>query len=237
MMNKSVVLLSGGIDSAVALALESMKLQASECFTLSASYGQSHWLELHSAKFLSFFYKATRHVEVSVPLGDFAKSPITQHYGIAQRTLEELRQPFVISPEYVPGRNSLLLALGASFAESIGATRLVIGANADDHQFPDCRREYFDAFQEVVKIGTATGPEVVAPLILHSKTQVIQLAIDLGVPLKWTTSCYRPHESKVKMKEDATQAVACGVCDACVVRIDAFKAVGHPDPIVYRDDK
>jgi 7-cyano-7-deazaguanine synthase len=188
-----IVLLSGGVDSTTALAL-SIATGAVE--TVTVDYGQIHHRELTAAAAVAAHYNV-RNTLITVN-GLWFDSALTGLYSIPEGHAE--------NPDatYVPGRNTILLALAASRAESIGADSVVIGCNKDDAAgYPDCRPEYLNAFQKVIAAGAVNPVQVDAPLLHMSKQEVIALARELGAPLGLTYSCYRGGK------------VQCGRCGAC----------------------
>nr|WP_156815750.1 7-cyano-7-deazaguanine synthase QueC [Thioalkalivibrio sp. ALJ24] len=219
---RAVVLLSGGLDSATCLALA--QEQGLECHALSVDYGQRHATELQAARRVAAAAGVTDHRVVSVDLTAIGGSALTD--------------PAIAVPEaggegipvtYVPARNTIFLSLALGFAESLGAHRLVVGANAVDYSgYPDCRPAFIEAFQGLARVATATGVEgapwtVEAPLMHLSKADIIREGRRLGVDYALTVSCYRA---------DA-DGRACGHCDSCRLRADGFAAAGIPDPTRY----
>jgi len=218
-MNKeSVVLLSGGLDSAVCLYAE---VGFWDTVALSIDYGQNQVLELERAAFLA--------KEVGVPHvildADFthvtAKILGDEEGQTWPRTIEAISKDS-ISPAYIPARNTVLISIAMSYADSIGAKRIVIGSNADDKAFPDCRPKYFEAINEVSKTGTRHHPEIVAPMIEKSKHGVYLEARRLRVPIGETLSCYAPVVPPTGI------VWHCGKCDACVIRRDAMSRGKDP---------
>jgi 7-cyano-7-deazaguanine synthase len=222
-MSRSVVLLSGGLDSATALAMASAR--GDECHTLAFDYGQRHRAELAAARRVSTARKAASHREVRVSLGSFGGSALTdtrlkvpEHGGAG------------IPITYVPARNTVFLSLGLALAEVITADRIVIGVNAIDYSgYPDCRPEYIAAFQTLARLATKRGVEgealtIDAPLVMLSKADIIRRGSELGVDYSMTVSCYQADEI----------GRACGRCDSCRLRREGFAAAGLPDPTRYR---
>lgn len=224
---KSIVLLSGGIDSAVAAALEREK--GYEVFALSVDYGQSHRCEIQAAEKIAKWLGAIEHRIVQFDLGQLAKGPLVGEPTLC-RTLEEIRE--TPSPAYVPARNTILISLALAWGEVVGSrldTRIVIAPNLDDAiAFPDCSRPWVEAAQRVAQT-TLIAPSINAPLLSWRKPRVIQAAHDLGIPLKDTLSCYQP----VEWRDGGFGH--CGRCDACVLRKDGFSESGVEDPTVYAD--
>lgn len=210
----AVVLLSGGIDSAVALA-ESIA-EGYRCLCLAVSYGQRHGdFELTSSRKISGHYHCVFR-EAFLNMRALTNNPAPLIGGAVVpvgRTLAEMASG--VSPTYVPGRNTVLLSLALSMAESEGAVRVVMGANADDAAgYPDCRPEYIAAMNVASRL--VGGVEIHAPHLARSKADVVRVGLALGVPLERTWSCYAPN----------TYGGACGGCDACVLRASAFAACG-----------
>ncbi|MFA6915265.1 MAG: 7-cyano-7-deazaguanine synthase QueC [Parachlamydiales bacterium] len=209
---KAIILLSGGVDSAVALAYALS--EGRECIALSFDYGQRHRTELDSAAKISQFYNIP-HIVLQLPSwGAEAVSLLLSNQPVpTNRTKEEIEQSGV-APTYVPARNTIFLSYGIAVAEVHGAYEIYIGSNADDHfPYPDCRPAYFEAFQQVANLATKQGIEgrpskIIAPFVGLKKHEVIALGKRLGSPLELTFSCYAP----------TAENAPCGVCDACRLR-------------------
>lgn len=206
---RAVVLLSGGLDSAVALAATAAEGFA--CIALLVDYGQRNC----SREMTCARTQAGRvHAEVMPVVVSFsvaAGDPLSQRGGAG------------VSAHYVPGRNGVLMALALSVAEARGASRVVIGATAEDLAgFPDCRPSYVDAWRALAREGMARAPEIVAPLGALTKADVIRLGLSLGVDLAATWSCYGAGPSP------------CGVCGACVIRARGFATAGLVDPLMEK---
>lgn len=222
-MKRAVVLLSGGLDSATALAWA--RAEGYDCHALSVHYGQRHSAELAAAARVARALGACEHRVMGVDLA-----------GIGGSALTDLSMPVPEAPSegipstYVPARNTLLLALALGWAEVLEAEAVVVGVNAVDYSgYPDCRPEFIAAFQEVARLGTRAGVEgrgarLLAPLSTMSKRAIIETGLRLGVDYALTVSCYQA---------DADGA-ACGVCDSCRLRREGFTAAGVPDPTHYR---
>jgi len=222
--SKAVVLLSGGLDSATALAVA--RHEGFDCHALSFDYGQRHRIELDAAARVAESIGVARHVTVKFDLGTWGGSALTGDEGVPKdRRLDEEGVPRT----YVPGRNTIFLSFALSWAEAIGADDIFIGANALDYSgYPDCRPEFLSAFQKVAEQGTRAGleghaPRIRAPLLHLSKAAIIKLGISLGVDYSLTRSCYDPDES----------GKACGRCDSCRLRRKGFLEAGVRDPIQY----
>lgn len=220
---KSVVLLSGGLDSATALAMA--RARGDECYTLAIDYGQRHRAELAAARRVSAALGAAAHRELRVPIGDFGGSALTDH-SIAVPEQGGAGVPVT----YVPARNTVFLSLALAWAEVLDADVIVIGANAVDYSgYPDCRPEFVAAFAELARVGTKRGVEgrpqrIDAPLMAMSKREIIETGTRLRVDYGLTVSCYQAD----------TEGRACGRCDSCRLRREGFVAAGIADPTRYR---
>ncbi len=214
----SIALLSGGLDSATAAAKAQEAGQT--VIGLSFDYGQRHRRELKAATELATFLGLTEHLIIHVNLGSWGGSSLT-----------DLKQPIPstgviegsIPNTYVPGRNTVFIAIGLSLAEARGANQLILGINAMDYSgYPDCRPDYLAAYQTLADLSSKAGREgerinLWAPLINWNKLQIVQEALRLGVPIEKTWSCYRGAEQ------------ACGICDSCRIRDKALKKAGRID--------
>jgi 7-cyano-7-deazaguanine synthase len=216
---RTVVLLSGGMDSATCLAWASRR---GSVVALTVAYGQKHRRELRSARELARRFRVRRHVILQLPLTRIADSALTRR---GRRIPSPSTRRSGIPSTYVPARNTILLGLALALAESTGADGICIGANAVDYSgYPDCRPEFLRAFQRVARLGTRVGVErgvqvrVLAPLVRLSKAEIVQLGTRLGVPWELTWSCYRGGRRP------------CGRCDACVLRAKGFREANQPDP-------
>jgi 7-cyano-7-deazaguanine synthase len=247
MKEKTIVLLSGGLDSTTALFVALRDGKEPVC--LSIHYGQLHERELSSAKKITASLKLKHWiVPISLPWGgsallsDRRGDPAAawpvgrgRPYMIPKdRTEEEMSKE--IPATYVPARNSIFLSLAASLAETKEARSIYFGANALDYSgYPDCRPEFIEAFEEMIKKGTRAGAycntplqaesknpiRIVAPLIRLSKAEIVRLAVELKVPLEWTWSCYDGKEAP------------CGKCDSCILRAKGFREAGIEDPLLH----
>ena len=220
---KAVVLLSGGLDSATALAIA--REQGYACHCLSLDYGQRHRAELDAARRVAAGLGAVEHKTVTLDLAAFGGSALTDA-AIAVPDVPSAGIPVT----YVPARNTVFLALALAWAEVLGARDLFVGVNAVDYSgYPDCRPEFIAAFERLAGLATRAGVEgaafqVHAPLIALSKADIVRTGTRLGVDYGLTVSCYQA---------DA-QGRACGACDACRLRRAGFEAAGVPDPTRYR---
>ena len=221
--NRAVVLLSGGLDSATALAIA--REQGYECYALSVDYGQRHRAELDAAKRVAQSLGVAEQRTLRIDLGGIGGSALTDA-SIAVPESPQVGIPVT----YVPARNTVMLSFALGWAEVLQAPRIFIGVNAVDYSgYPDCRPAFVAAFERVANLATKAGVEgtvafkIVTPLIDLTKAQIIQRGVALGVDYSLTVSCYQA--------DDAGQA--CGSCDACRLRRDGFRAAGVPDPTRY----
>lgn len=217
-----MVLLSGGLDSATALAWA--RERGHDCYALSVAYGQRHRAELDAAARVAQALSAIEHRILGVDLGSLGGSALTD----AAIAVPEAPGSG-IPATYVPARNTVLLALALAWAEVLAARHIVIGVNAVDYSgYPDCRPEFINAFAHLARIATRAGVEgralqLHAPLLHWSKAQIIQEGRRLGVDYALTVSCYQA---------DA-QGRACGRCESCRLRREGFVAAGIADPTRY----
>ncbi|GMA14185.1 7-cyano-7-deazaguanine synthase QueC (plasmid) [Deinococcus metallilatus] len=214
---RAVVLLSGGLDSSTVLALA--REDGYACTALSFRYGQRHTVELERAAEVARRLGAEHRV-VDLNIGAFGGSALTD----ANLEVPTTATPAgVIPPTYVPGRNTVFIAVGLSLAEAIGAERIYLGINAVDYSgYPDCRPEYLAAFQTLADLASKAGVEgrgakLTAPLVTLSKVDIVRTALRLGVPIALTWSCYQGGSEP------------CGVCDACRIRDTALIEAGVPE--------
>ena len=226
MKRVAICLLSGGLDSATALYVA--RNQGYEPIALSINYGQLHLKEIESAIRIAEHIRI-EHQLVSVPLPWGGSALLDSNIPIPEeRDASEIAQG--IPSTYVPARNTIFLSLAASFAEVRGAEAIFIGANVLDYSgYPDCRPEYFRAFERLLEQGTKCGVEgkvimINAPLVHSKKSEIIKLAVQLGVPLEWTWSCYKGNDAP------------CGVCDSCILRAKGFQEAGIQDPALVSKD-
>lgn len=224
MSRGAVVLVSGGIDSAVTLALAVR--EAPPAHAMTVRYGQRHVQEVERAAEIARRLGAASQRTVDLDLGFLRGSALTDPAVEVPRGRGFDAIGVGVPVTYVPGRNTLFLALALAWAESLGADSLWIGANAVDYSgYPDCRPEFLEAFAGAANLGTRHGTEggrveVRAPLLHRTKAEIVRLAVDLGVPVHLTLSCYAP-------KADGRP---CGECDACAIRARGFREAGLADP-------
>jgi 7-cyano-7-deazaguanine synthase len=220
---KAVVLLSGGLDSATALAIA--RHDGYDCCALSFHYGQRHSIELSAAKRVAQHMGVVAHSVFPIDLGAFGGSALTDP------ELAVPHQPVDGIPvTYVPARNTVFLSIALAWAEALGARDIFIGVNSVDYSgYPDCRPQFIAAFEALAKVATKAGMEgedfrVHAPLIDLNKAEIIRRGVALGVNYALTISCYTADE----------EGRACGVCDACRFRAGGFAEAGVADPTEYR---
>ena len=220
-MKRAVVLVSGGMDSAVVLAIA--REQGFEPYALSVRYGQRHTSELDAADRVSNALGAAAHKTVVVDLRSIGGSALTDDIDVP-----ESGGPG-IPVTYVPARNTIMLSVALGWAEVLGAADLFCGVNAVDYSgYPDCRPEFIAAFDKLANVATKAGVEgaglrVHAPLLHLSKADIVREGLRLGVDFAQTVSCYQA---------DAAGR-ACGHCDACRLRAEGFAAAGVSDPTRY----
>ncbi|MGH8113538.1 MAG: 7-cyano-7-deazaguanine synthase QueC [Rhodanobacteraceae bacterium] len=222
---RTVVLVSGGMDSAVTLALA--REQGFACYALSVAYGQRHSSELVAAARVAAMLDAREHKVVSVDLRSIGGSALTADIQVPEHS--DVHGESDIPVTYVPARNTIMLAIALGWAETLGAGDLFCGVNAVDYSgYPDCRPGFIAAFERLANLATKASVDghalrVHAPLIELSKTDIVREGVRLGVDFAQTVSCYRA---------DA-DGRACGHCDACVLRARGFAAAGVADPTRY----
>jgi 7-cyano-7-deazaguanine synthase len=230
---KAVALLSGGMDSCVCTAIACQRHGASNVALLHASYGQrTEERERQAFESIADFYGITQRLRVKLDhFRTIGGSALTDsNIPVPENKLDQANDNdgdhgSAIPVTYVPFRNAHFLSVAVSWGEAIDAGAIYIGAVAEDSSgYPDCRPEYYRVFQELIRVGTRpeTAIDIVTPVIKLKKSEIIRQGIALGAPLHLTWSCYQG------------QAVACGVCDSCLLRLRAFAEAGVPDPIPYR---
>lgn len=214
---KAIVLLSGGLDSATTLHIARRDGYRVSC--LIFDYGQKHRREIESAVRVAEKVGCPYDIiRFTLPWG--GSSLISDNLEIPKgRSLKEIKKD--IPSTYVPARNTLFIAFGISHAETIGAEAVFIGANCLDYSgYPDCRPDYFRAYEKLISLGTKAGNiEIKAPLLKKTKAEIIKVGTSLGVPYELTWSCY------------AGGKKPCGKCDSCVLRKKGFREAGISDPL------
>jgi 7-cyano-7-deazaguanine synthase len=224
----AVVLLSGGLDSATALAIA--QNDGFECAAMSFRYGQRHAVEIERARLIAGSRLVDKHIMVDIDLRVFGGSALTAEIEVPKdRSFTSMSEGIPVT--YVPARNTIFLSFALAWAEVLGASDIFIGVNALDYSgYPDCRPEYIAAYENMANLATRAGVEgrqrvkIHAPLIALSKGQIIQRGIQLGVDYGQTSSCYDP----------LPDGAACGQCDSCLLRLKGFAENGMKDPIPYR---
>jgi 7-cyano-7-deazaguanine synthase len=221
-MKRAVVLLSGGLDSATVLAIA--RQQGFDCYCLSFDYHQRHVAELQASKRVAQALGASEHRIFQLDLSTFGGSALTDN------AIDVPHSPTTGIPvTYVPARNTIMLSLALAWAEVLQARDIFIGVNALDYSgYPDCRKEYIDAFEHMANLATKAAVEgdpvrIHAPLIDLTKAQIIERGVTLGVDYGLTVSCYQAN----------VDGLACGKCDSCRIRSDGFTAAGLADPTKY----
>jgi 7-cyano-7-deazaguanine synthase len=227
-MKSAVVLLSGGIDSTTTLAIAIT--EGYEAYVLSFDYGQRHQIETQAARRIANSLGAKEHRIAKIDLRVFGGSALTGEIDVPkQRSKTEIAHGIPVT--YVPARNTIFLAYALAWAEVIRAADIFLGVNAIDYSgYPDCRLEFIEAFQTLANVGTKAGVEgrrfqIHTPLIKFSKAEIIRKAVELGVDLSLTHSCYDP----------SPEGLACGECDSCLLRLKGFRETGIKDPVRYAE--
>jgi 7-cyano-7-deazaguanine synthase len=221
---KAVILLSGGLDSATALAVAIREGFA--CYALSFRYGQRHSLELTCAERQARRMGVIEHKIADIDLRVFGGSALTSDIDVPKaRSLDDMGHGIPVT--YVPARNTIFLSFALAWAEVLEAGDIFIGVNALDYSgYPDCRPEYIAAYEAMANLATRAGVEgttrirIHTPLINMTKAQIIKTGLDLGVDYKLTISCYDP----------GRDGRPCGTCDACLLRKKGFAELGLDDP-------
>ncbi|HRK21499.1 MAG TPA: 7-cyano-7-deazaguanine synthase QueC [Fimbriimonadaceae bacterium] len=222
-MPSAVVLLSGGLDSAVVLAIANS--QGFKAHALTVAYGQRHAVELEASKKVARALGAASHQTIAIPLDTFGGSALTDDIDVPlDRPAEAMEAEIPVT--YVPARNTVFLSLALAYAETKAAHDLFLGVNAVDYSgYPDCRPEFLRAFEDLANLATKAGVEgarfrIHAPLVKLSKAEIIRHGLDLGVDFSLTHSCYAP----------SPLGKVCGRCDSCLIRARAFAEIGLIDP-------
>jgi len=225
----AVVLLSGGLDSTTTLAIANS--EGFGVFALSFRYGQRHQQEIEAARNAAKAFGVKRHVVTDIDLRQFGGSALTSELAVPKGdNVDDIGHDIPIT--YVPARNTIFLSFALAFAEVVEAADIFIGVNALDYSgYPDCRPEYIEAFQQMANLATKAGVTGEAPITIHTplihltKAQIITRGLELGVDYGQTVSCYDP----------TTEGLACGHCDACLLRLKGFDEAGVCDPIGYAE--
>jgi 7-cyano-7-deazaguanine synthase len=220
----AVILVSGGLDSATCLGLA--KRLGFRLYALTIQYGQRHQAELKAARRLARYYRVKKHLILNIPLAAIGGSALTNRRMMVPKGRSPKAIARNIPSTYVPARNTIFLSLALAWSEVLGARHLFIGVNARDYSgYPDCRPAYLKTFEKMAKMATKKGVEgkwairVHTPLIRMTKAQIIRKGMKIGVPYRFTHSCYDPMGSR-----------PCGHCDSCLLRAKGFKEAGFKDP-------
>lgn len=223
----AIVLLSGGLDSATALAMA--QADGFLPYALSFRYGQRHSIELDRARELAKANGVVDHVIAEIDLRTFGGSALTADIDVPKHdSVGDLDGGIPIT--YVPARNTIFLSFALGWAEVLGAQDIFIGVNALDYSgYPDCRPEFIEAFENVANLATRIGTEggrikIRTPLIDLTKAEIIRRGVALGVDYGMTISCYDPAEG----------GLSCGHCDSCLLRLKGFEEAGMADPAPYQ---
>ena len=221
-LSRSVILLSGGMDSATVLAIA--LAEGHECYALSFDYGQRHNAELRAAEALARQAGVIEHRTITIDIAQLGGSALTDKAIAVPSQASE-----GIPVTYVPARNTIFLSYALAYAEVVCADSIYTGVNAVDYSgYPDCRPDYIAAFEDMANLATKRGIEgspisICSPLIRLSKQQIVNRGLALGVDYAATVSCYSANAA----------GQACGLCDACRLRRAGFAAAGAPDPTRY----
>ena len=225
---KAVILVSGGLDSATALAIA--RQMAFDCYGLSFRYGQRHQIEIAAAKRVAESLGTVQHRIIDIDLAQFGGSALTDSAISVPKDSDQIGTQSEIPITYVPARNLVFLSFALAWAEVLGAFDIFIGVNALDYSgYPDCRAEFIEAFQKTANLATAAATQgkgkykIHTPIIEMTKAQIIQKGTELGVDYSLTHSCYDPDET----------GRACGRCDSCRLRLKGFADADLKDPIEY----
>ena len=226
---RSIVLLSGGIDSATVAAIA--KNMGYELYALTIDYGQRHKIEIDAAKKIAQHLEITKHIIMSIDLRLFGMSSLTSNLEVPKNVpIGQIGQN--IPNTYVPARNTIFLALALAYAESVAASKIYIGISEVDYSgYPDCRPEFLQAFNTLTQMATKVGSEghpisIEAPLMALSKKETIVRGLALGVDYSLTFTCYDP----------TPEGKSCGHCESCQLRRHAFSEAGVADPAEYYKD-
>ena len=224
---KAVVLVSGGLDSATALAMAAA--EGFETCAITFRYGQRHGVELEAAKQVIAAAGVADHVEIEIDLRRIGGSALTDDIDVPKaRDIAEMSEGIPVT--YVPARNTVFLSFALAWAEVLEADHIIIGVNSLDYSgYPDCRPEYIEAYEAMANLATKRGVEgerlaIHTPLIALTKAEIISKGIELGVDYGLTRSCYDPSPA----------GEACGECDSCQLRLKGFRENGLVDPAPYR---
>ena len=223
--DKAIVLISGGLDSSVTLAIA--KNLGFDCYGLSFDYKQRHISELNAAKNIARAIGVTEHKIINIDLTQIGGSALTDN-----KIAVPIKPSDGIPITYVPARNTLFLSYAIAWAEIINACNIFIGVNIVDYSgYPDCRPEYIKAFEKLASLATKAGTEGIkfnihTPLIKLNKAEIIKKGVSLNTDFSLTVSCYQADK----------EGRACGVCDSCRFRRDGFTNANVSDPTIYQNN-
>ncbi len=224
----AVVLSSGGLDSTTVLAIA--REQGFDLYSLSFNYGQRHAFELAAAERVARELDVKQHLVIRTDLTGIGGSALTADIDVPKNRITDKGESQDIPITYVPARNTIFLSYALAWAEVLGAADIFLGVNAVDYSgYPDCRPDFLKAFEQTANLGTKEGStgspfKLHAPLIELSKKEIIEVGTRLGVDYSMTHSCYDPEDG-----------IACGRCDACILRLRGFSEAGLKDPAPYVD--
>ena len=225
---KTVVLLSGGLDSSTVLAI-AVK-EGFKPYAISFRYGQRHKVELAAASRIAQSFNVEQHIIVDIDMQQIGGSALTDDIDVPKERSEE-QMGTGIPITYVPARNTIFLSYALGWAEVLGSSNIHLGVNILDYSgYPDCRPEYIKAFEDMANLATKASTEgkkklsIHTPLINLSKSEIIQKGIDLGVDYSLTSSCYDP----------SSEGEPCGGCDSCQLRNKGFAEIGIEDPLIQK---
>ena len=225
---KTVVLLSGGLDSSTALAIAVN--EGYEPYALSFRYGQRHKVELDAARRIAKSFNTKEHVIVDIDLRQFGGSALTDNIDVPKDRSED-QMGTGIPITYVPARNTIFLSYALAWAEVLDCRHIHLGVNVLDYSgYPDCRPEYIESFEKMANLATKASVEgeeklsIHTPLINLTKAEIIQKGTELGVDYSLTSSCYDP----------TSEGGPCGECDSCQLRQKGFTEVGIEDPLIKK---
>ena len=224
---KAVVLLSGGLDSSTTLAV-ALK-EGYVCHALTINYQQRHHAEIEAAKRVASQLRVFDHKVIDLDLRAFGGSALTSEEAVPKNR-SQASMACEIPVTYVPARNTVFLSIALAWAESLNAFDIFLGVNAVDYSgYPDCRPDFIRSFESLANLATKAGVEktgkfkIHVPLIVLSKKEIIKLGHDLNLDFSMTHTCYDPKNN----------GKSCGLCDACILRLEGFKEAGLIDPISY----
>jgi 7-cyano-7-deazaguanine synthase len=227
LVEKAVILVSGGLDSTTCLALA--KKRGFELYALTLSYGQRHRVETTSARKVVRAFGVKKHLELKVPLDAFGGSALTDDAIRVPKSRSLKAMGRGIPSTYVPARNTVFLSLALAWAEVLDARHLFIGVNALDYSgYPDCRPEFIRAFERLAALATRKGVggkwrlKIHTPLLRMTKARIIRTGLKLGVDYGLTWSCYDPQKRGKSWR-------SCGKCDSCLLRAKGFREAGATD--------